>query len=234
MSVIEATCSIHISPCVRRGRGSMSPGGTNVETLAALSDCRACAAGSAVAFSPEIHRLSRPSHAAARRQLFPPSPRVRRDRRDADDRCARAPPRNTPRSCRLSMSIRWCARRSSSIACWRRSRNRPASCSTRCSMTSWCSRLEKHCRELEPALPVDPGAGAAAAAILSRDRDLAPGRRAAHAQCGVFQAHRCAQLHHAARRRPASSTVLRKPMSCSSGCRARRRPRPRSISPTAA
>ena len=52
-------------------------------------------------------------------------------------------------------------------------------------------------------LPVDPRAGAGAAAVLSRRRDQPPGRRAAHAQCRIFQAHRCAQLHHAARRRPA-------------------------------
>ena len=50
----------------------------------------------------------------------------------------------------------------------------------------------------EPAMPVDSRTGAAAPAILSRRRNLTSDRRAAHAQCGIFQAHRCAQLHHAA------------------------------------
>ena len=48
------------------------------------------------------------------------------------------------------------------------------------------------------ALPVDPRAGAGAAAVLSRRRDQPPRRRPAHAQRRIFQAHRCAQLHHAA------------------------------------
>ena len=59
-------------------------------------------------------------------------------------------------------------------------------------------RLENHCREAGlPCLSI-LGPVLQLAAILSRYRDLAPHRRPAHAQCRIFQAHRCAQLHHAA------------------------------------
>ena len=46
------------------------------------------------------------------------------------------------------MCTRWCARRSSSIGCWPKSKNRPASCSTRCSRKNLVERLETKCREL--------------------------------------------------------------------------------------
>src|SRR5215831_4439141 len=49
---------------------------------------------------------------------------------------------------------------------------------------------------------LDPGAGAAGVRGLSGYRNDPPGRRPAHAQCRILQAHRCAQLHDAARRRP--------------------------------
>ena len=106
--------------------------------------------------------------------------------------------------CRSSMSIRWCAPRSSSTACWPRSRNRRASCSTRCSTKNCCNALEKHCRELGlPCLSILGPVLQLLQSYLGAET-IAPRRRPAHAQCRILQAHRCAQLHHAARRRPAS------------------------------
>src|SRR5215510_1704591 len=45
------------------------------------------------------------------------------------------------------------------------------------------------------SLPLDPGAGSASFSGLSRCRIDPQGRRAAHAECGIFPPHRCAQLH---------------------------------------
>ena len=106
----------------------------------------------------------------ANRQLLPSSSRVRFDRRDPDHGGPRRdrPIRQGGR--RSSMSIRWCAPRSSSTGCWPRSRKRPASCSTPCSRRTWSSgwrtiAASSACRACRS------WAGAAAAAILSRRRD---------------------------------------------------------------
>ena len=59
-------------------------------------------------------------------------------------------------------------------------------------------RLEGKCRELGLPCRSILGPGAAHVPILPRDRNDAPRRRPALAQCRIFQAHRCAQLHDAA------------------------------------
>ena len=66
-----------------------SPQGTSVDVLQGVGR-GACAAGSAVASSPAIHRM-RPAviHASSRHQLFPSASRLRRHRRDADHGRAR-------------------------------------------------------------------------------------------------------------------------------------------------
>ena len=46
------------------------------------------------------------------------------------------------------MCIRWCARKNSSTGCWPRSRNRLASCFTRCCEENLAAKLEEKCREL--------------------------------------------------------------------------------------
>src|SRR5262249_23075365 len=58
--------------------------------------------------------------------------------------------------------------------------------------------LRKYLPRANPPLSFVPGSGPAAPAILPRRRNLPPCGCAAHAQRGLFQAHRCAQLYDAA------------------------------------
>ena len=63
--------------------------------------------------------------------------------------------------------------------------------------------LGKQVPRARPALHVGAGSDLAGVPVLSRRRNHPPRRRPARAQCGIFPAHRCAQLHHVSRRRPA-------------------------------
>ena len=59
-------------------------------------------------------------------------------------------------------------------------------------------RLEKNCRELSvPCLSILGPVLQLLQSYLGTETS-ASRRRPAHAQCRIFQAHRCAQLHHAA------------------------------------
>jgi regulator of PEP synthase PpsR (kinase-PPPase family) len=64
--------------------------------------------------------------------------------------------------------------------------------------TALAERLQAKCREFSlPCLSI-PRSGADPVPVLSRRAVDQARRRAAHAQCRIFQAHRCAELHHAA------------------------------------
>ena len=84
------------------------------------------------------------------------------------------------------------------------------------------------------AVSVHPRSGAEPVPGLSRRRDQAARRRAAHAQRRIFQAHRCARTTPCCTTTASTSTISSRPTSCWSASRAPRRRRPRSISPTAA
>ena len=75
---------------------------------------------------------------------------------------------------------------------------RRASCSIRCSRTNLVAAAGEKCRELGlPCLSILGPVLRLFQSYLGAETD-ATGRRPARAQCRIFQAHRCAELHDAA------------------------------------
>ena len=94
------------------------------------------------------------------------------------------------------MSIRWCAARSSSIACSTEIEEAPGIVLFTLLEKDLVARLEAKCKEINiPSLSIIGPVMQLFQAYLGA-ADYRPGRRAAHAECGIFQADRCAELHH--------------------------------------
>ena len=206
---LEFTCRfdrlstiVHRYPVVNRVSSSrpVSHRGSRVDIDAGLSHPAATRlrSGRQPWPSPQHPQLV-PIVDASPRQFLSSASRLGRDRRDPDHGRARG--RGAichGRADRAHLSAgahREAARPRASP----RSKTRPASCSTPCSRTTWPSGSKRNaassaCRACRFSIRCWR-----CSSPISAPKSTHARRRAAHAQCRIFQANRRAQLHHAAR-----------------------------------
>ena len=182
----------------------------------------------------QVHRSYRRYHAASRRQLFPSPSGLGRDRRDADRRSARAATAQYAKVSPVEHVYPLVRTQKQLDRVLAEIEESPGIVLYTLLDDELLAAAGEALPRARPAVPVDPRAGAAAVAVLSRRRDRRTGSARSTCSTPNISSASTRSTTPCCMTTASISKTWRRPTSCWSACRARRRRRPRSISPIAA